>query len=76
MSVTKLVQPADPHGIITVLEGMLERAKAGEFESMFCFAIRPDRTFSVVSSGTRSKLEQIGMLAVMQADTIASTIEP
>jgi len=68
--VAALVQPADPQEVIKLLDDLLGRARAGEFEACVFVGLRADQSFSCCTSGMRSTLAVIGALELAKGDMI------
>jgi len=66
----KIAAKFDPRGVVAGLEELLERAKAGEFDSFVAVCLRPDGSFLSQSSGCKNSLEMIGALYSVQHDLV------
>jgi hypothetical protein len=56
---------------VDVLEGLLADAKAGEIETVFVIAIRPDQTYRSLGSESLDRLRNIGAIETIKRDLMA-----
>lgn len=73
LQLLKFEKRADPLEIVATLSELLERAKAGEFESVVTVCLRPDGSFCTRSSGYKNSLQVMGSLYCALNDTLKAS---
>ena len=73
-AVIPFVAPPGAEAVIKLLEGLLDRAKKGEFETILVVAIIPGGKWLTIERGKKKDaLRTIGILESLKADVLQGT---
>lgn len=72
--IVKLDRPNPSKEVITALETLLKRAKAGEFETILIVAFAPNGSWLTVERGAKlDRLRAVGIMESLKTDLLAAT---
>ena len=69
----KTVSKSYNEACISTLERVLEEAKAGDFESVFMVAFRPDGDYVIIESTAQGILKKVGILHILAHTAIVES---